>query len=678
MARPITSTRDSLSMRSIQSLRSAEGMRSKSLKDIENMVNTDVKAVNSVDSLKTGASFRLNKVDQFLVDMDPTNVVIRAALKDDDVVSKHLQTKFAYKWHTSFYWKLFINLLIVLNAIQIGLDVEVAGKTADDAWKVCDYIFTFFFALEMIVAIVALRVQYFCNPWSYLDFTVANVAIIDTCLLPLVEGDGTDGNGGLSTFRVFRLLKLMRLAKMLKVVPELMMVVQGLFASIKAMFWVFTLLLLVLYTAGIVCKEIIGTRESGYPAFSEQVMEEKSVLLFNNFMYFGSISRSMTTLFSMVILAEWSDVLRPVSERQPAMVLFFIVIVFVCSFGVLNVMIGVVVEHTNIAMTAQRNEEKLALEENQMKLASTLADLVFTFDQNSDDRISRNEMENPGNAEELLAVLGSLGLPYGYSLGELFEMLDVDGNGVLSKLEFVQGIFRLIHCDQFQRDCLFRTALGQVKQIVRKSQEELRQSFEQQLQKTFTHFIGVMKQPHQAESCDPCNNNNEFNADKLESAAAADHVAGLLPELPTSEADIPKLACLRIVEAEQLSLSGLWDALVSPTTFCLEAGEVSISDVCGGSTVSPSDDDTTKCKEVKNASQQKGPRSLTGMLSDLANRKQVTWDALQKSLLPVCKSENRLTCDIQAAEDMLRTLSSSREVIGFMPVVNRRRPFVVI
>merc|ERR1719424_16456 len=92
-------------------------------------------------------------------------------------------------------------------------------------------------------------------------------------------------------------------------VPELMTVVSGLLHSLKAMFWVFMLQLIILYSAAIVCVELIGQPDPElYPAGSltpEAIAKESLFLKFNNVFNFGSVPRAMNSLFNMVLLEEW-------------------------------------------------------------------------------------------------------------------------------------------------------------------------------------------------------------------------------------------------------------------------------------------------------------------------------------------------------------------------------------
>merc|ERR1712178_173280 len=107
-----------------------------------------------------------------------------------------------------------------------------------------------------------------------------------------------------------------------------MLVMEGIVKSLRSMFWVFLLVAVILYAVGIYCVEIIGY-DGTYPGRSEEevAIDQAVVDQFNSFLYFGSVSRSMISLFSVVLLAEWSPIVRPVWEMQPGMVIIFIFLV---------------------------------------------------------------------------------------------------------------------------------------------------------------------------------------------------------------------------------------------------------------------------------------------------------------------------------------------------------------
>merc|ERR1712232_454694 len=148
-------------------------------------------------------------------------------------------------------------------------------------------------------------------------------------------------------------------------------------------------------------------------------------------MYFGSLSRSMISLFSVILLAEWSTIVRPVWEKQAGMVLVFIFLVVLTTFGVLNVIIGVVVERTTNAMNQMRAKDVEKKKNEQMEALETISELMFELDTNLDKKISREEMERGANNERLQDLLGLVDLPHGFTYREFHEMLDLDGSGWL-------------------------------------------------------------------------------------------------------------------------------------------------------------------------------------------------------------------------------------------------------
>ena len=111
------------------------------------------------------------------------------------------------------------------------------------------------------------------------------------------------------------------------------MIMTGIFNSLRTIFWVVFLLVLVLYVSSILCVHVIG-REELYPGFAlkqDEVTNDIRITNWNNYQYFGSISRSMYTLFNIILLTEVETIGRPVFEYQPFMLLFFVVFITIVA-----------------------------------------------------------------------------------------------------------------------------------------------------------------------------------------------------------------------------------------------------------------------------------------------------------------------------------------------------------
>merc|ERR1719240_309688 len=89
--------------------------------------------------------------------------------------------------------------------------------------------------------------------------------------------------------------------------------------------------------------------------------------------YFGTISRSMFTLFQVITCDDWSShIARPLLQVAPGMAIFFIAFILLGFFGIANVILGVVCE--NCIQLAKENESKVSarLAADQVKLFNGL------------------------------------------------------------------------------------------------------------------------------------------------------------------------------------------------------------------------------------------------------------------------------------------------------------------
>merc|ERR1719420_611805 len=94
---------------------------------------------------------------------------------------------------------------------------------------------------------------------------------------------------------------------------------------------------IVLYCSAIFMTEVVG----------RNCDEEYSVSFPDCGDMFSTVPRSMYTLFQVLTLESWSmAIVRPVLTKKPGLVIFFIMFLFITTFGLLNVVVGVIVENT--------------------------------------------------------------------------------------------------------------------------------------------------------------------------------------------------------------------------------------------------------------------------------------------------------------------------------------------
>lgn len=212
--------------------------------------------------------------------------------------------------------------LIFLVGIILGL--ETSESIMDGYGELLHGLDTFIlwlFAFELVVRIGSFGSKpwrFFKDPWNTFDFVI--VAI---CFLPMWGHFAA----------VLRMARILRLLRLLTVIPQLQLLVGSLLKSIPSMGYVALLLLIQFYMYAII----------GVFAFREQAPQ-----------FFGSLGLSMLSLFQVVTLESWPDILQaliynesPSGERvwsdvSTGALVYMISFILVGTMVIMNLLIGVI------------------------------------------------------------------------------------------------------------------------------------------------------------------------------------------------------------------------------------------------------------------------------------------------------------------------------------------------
>ena len=212
----------------------------------------------------------------------------------------------------------FIIVLIIVNAITLGLETSTTVmRNAGGLISVLDSIILIIFVIEITLRIVGRGTEFFKDPWSIFDFTVVAIALIPA---------GSD-------YAVLRALRVLRVLRLLSMVPQMRRVVSALLAAIPGLSSIILVLILVFYVFAVMATNLFAAEHPEW---------------------FGTIGRSMYTLFQIMTLESWSmGIVRPLMQTHPYAWVFFVPFILVATFTMLNLFIAIIVN----AMQTQTEQE---------------------------------------------------------------------------------------------------------------------------------------------------------------------------------------------------------------------------------------------------------------------------------------------------------------------------------
>lgn len=237
--------------------------------------------------------------------------------------------------------------VILFGAILLGLETspDLANRYAD--WfEWLNQVVLVIFVIEAALKILALTPRpfdYFKNGWNVFDFI-----IIILCLIP--------STGPFAV--VARTARLFRILRLVTAIPELRLIVSTLLRTIPSMGHIVMLMGMVFYMYGI----------AGYHLFNEHDPQ-----------HWGTLGLALLTLFRIVTLEDWTDVMYTGMELHPYTWIFFVSFVVIATFVVVNLFIAVVINNLHDARDADDEAAGLATLDSVMnevtKLNAEVAEL---------------------------------------------------------------------------------------------------------------------------------------------------------------------------------------------------------------------------------------------------------------------------------------------------------------
>jgi voltage-gated sodium channel len=204
--------------------------------------------------------------------------------------------------------------LIIVSSIILGLLSYPKVVLAVGSWLTpLETFILWLFVLELLIRIGAFWPKpwkFFASGWNLFDFLIVIASVLP------VHSEAAS---------VFRLVRVLRALRLLKAVPGLQVVVRGMIRSVGSLGYVGLILCIHFYIYGLAGIKLFGTMDP---------------------LHFGSLSEVVLTLFQVVTLEGWVDVMRGLvaaGASQLVAAIYFVSFILIGTMVIMNLVIGVII-----------------------------------------------------------------------------------------------------------------------------------------------------------------------------------------------------------------------------------------------------------------------------------------------------------------------------------------------
>lgn len=314
---------------------------------------------------------------------------IKNGITGDQILKDNLQEKLNETLHKDVA----INDVLALPA--------GSGQLRFAAYTICEYFFVAFFLCEMLLRLCDLGCRnYLCRyAWTPLDMAVVTTGLMDLSLPFILDAEVER----MSVLPFLRLLRVLRLLKLFQVCQPLRIVGRGVIKAFAVVMLVGMVVLVLNFGLSIILTTLIGQR--GVLLADEQGAEVVE--------WFGSIGRSMQTLFTIQTLAGWDHIATTLSTIYPSSIVVPMVVLYmmICCFAVVGLITSVISDSFMASQQREQKSKEAARDARRHAAAMELGKLFTEHGRSFPGFINRKELEAAVQEAFVTQVLNSMEVP---------------------------------------------------------------------------------------------------------------------------------------------------------------------------------------------------------------------------------------------------------------------------
>eukprot|EP00927_Polykrikos_kofoidii_P045331 TRINITY_DN3927_c0_g1_i1.p1 TRINITY_DN3927_c0_g1~~TRINITY_DN3927_c0_g1_i1.p1 ORF type:complete len:667 (+),score=98.84 TRINITY_DN3927_c0_g1_i1:1633-3633(+) len=342
-----------------------------------------------------------------------------------------------------------ITCVVVFNALLVGLQVQDHATNLgeeSETLQIAEYVCTCIFTAELLLRTIGMKGR-ICSKeqrlWTVIDTALVILGVADMMfdimqveLLPESSQDDTGIARQYSSIakiaKVMQLTRFIRVLRLIRFLASVRLMVIMIFGSLGSLFWLFVLISIVFYLFSVVLTHGATEWRRKSAGGADDVGQVSH--------FFGSIENTMYTLFICTTGGlSWSEAALLVFDFGTFYFAVFMFFLFFIFFSVLNIVTGVFVDTAIQQAERDRSLYMLQAEKAKKALLEDLRELLVQLDSNIDGVISESEWFERIDDPLVKTLFSRLEIPLTDTFG-LFEVFDVNGDGIISISELVAGV----------------------------------------------------------------------------------------------------------------------------------------------------------------------------------------------------------------------------------------------
>lgn len=351
----------------------------------------------------------------------------------------------------------FILVVISSNCIWIGVDTDFNPSNRPDSelppffFELTESVFTFLFTVELLVRALSYKVKrdFFTDSlrwkWNLFDLFLVTPMILDVWIFTyILKVSGP----GIKFLSVFRTLRLLRLTRIVRLVPELGMMLKSMMAALRTCLSTCVLCVLIMYVFALVLTrwsksydsdpalstqgKCIVVEEGGLPVgtlCTAELFEDDACFCLADF--FGTLPMTMLSLMQFAVVDDTFEVVRPVLYERWVYGALLITYILLVGFTVMNMLIGVICDV--VKQHTDSEKEKLL----RARVEERLKEVFQLMDADGSGQVSRQEFADSHG----VANFSAFGMEPEF-MKDAFDIMDTTPDGLVDLQEFTDTVFR--------------------------------------------------------------------------------------------------------------------------------------------------------------------------------------------------------------------------------------------